>query len=62
MESQRQPIKQKRLSLPMSLRRLNRLMVYAASIDKTITQAVSDWIDTLPVDEKLLKMDRDEQV
>jgi hypothetical protein len=37
-------------------------MVYAASIDKTITQAVSDWIDTLPVDEKLLKMDRDEQV
>jgi len=55
-------MKDKRLSLRMSLRRLNRLRVYAASIDKTITQVVSDWIDTLPVDEKLLKMDRDEQV
>jgi hypothetical protein len=42
-------MKDKRLSLRLSVRRLNRLRAYAASQDKTITQIVSDWIDTLPI-------------
>lgn len=53
-------MKDQRLSLRISLRRLNRLRVYAASQDKTLTQVVSDLIDTLPVDEKLLKIEKDE--
>jgi hypothetical protein len=53
-------MKDKRLSLRISLRRLNRLRVYAANKDKTITQIVSDWIDTLPVDEKLVDLDKNE--
>jgi hypothetical protein len=36
--------------------------MYAVAVDKTITQVVSDWIDTLSVDENLLKADKDEQV
>lgn len=55
-------MKDKRLSLRLSLRRLNRLRAYAASQDRTITQIVSDWIDTLPVPENLIRTDKDEQV
>ena len=32
----------------MSERRLNKLKLYAASKDKTVTQIVEDWIDRLP--------------
>jgi hypothetical protein len=53
---------EKRLSLRMSLKRLNRLRVYAATQDKTITQIVSDWIDTLPVGKNLTPVEKDEQV
>lgn len=55
-------MKDKRLSLRLSLRRLNRLRIYCASKDKPITQVVSDWIDTLEVDENLVNVDKDEQV
>lgn len=61
MESQRLPMKDKRLSLRVSLRRLNRLRAYAASQDKTITQVVSDWIDTLPIPANLTPVDKNEQ-
>jgi predicted membrane-bound mannosyltransferase len=55
-------MKDKRLSLRLSVRRLNRLRAYAASQDKTITQIVSDWIDTLPIPANLTQLDKDEQV
>jgi hypothetical protein len=55
-------MKDKRLSLRLSLRRLNRLRSYAVSLDKTITQVVSDWIDTLPVPSNFSEVDRDEEV
>lgn len=41
-------MKDSRLSLRMSSRRLNKLRSYAASKDKTVTQLVEDWIDRLP--------------
>jgi|GEM_PF-586797 len=41
-------MKDSRLSLRMSSRRLNKLRLYAASKDKTITQIVEDWVDRLP--------------
>jgi hypothetical protein len=41
-------IKESRLSLRISTRRLNKLRQYAANKDKTITQIVEDWIDRLP--------------
>jgi hypothetical protein len=61
MDSQWIPMKDKRLSLRISLTRLNRLRQYATSQDKTITQIVSDWIDTLPLSEKLSLADKFEQ-
>ena len=39
------PVKDSRLSIRMSTKRLNKLRQYAASQDKTVTQVVSDWID-----------------
>ena len=42
-------MKDSRLSLRMSSRRLNKLRLYAADRDKTVTQIVEDWIDRLPV-------------
>ncbi|NJR73685.1 MAG: hypothetical protein HC773_08375 [Scytonema sp. CRU_2_7] len=41
-------MKEARLSLRISTRRLNKLRLYAASKDKTITQIVEDWVDRLP--------------
>nr|WP_081403173.1 hypothetical protein [Scytonema hofmannii] len=41
-------MKESRLSLRISTRRLNKLRLYAASKEKTITQIVEDWIDRLP--------------
>lgn len=41
-------MKDSRLSLRMSSRRLNKLRQYAASKDKTVTQVVEDWVDRLP--------------
>lgn len=57
-------MKDKRLSIRMSFRRLNRLRTYAVNQDKSITQVVSDWIDTLPVDtsENLVITAKNEQV
>ncbi|MFB2891923.1 hypothetical protein ACE1CI_03150 [Aerosakkonemataceae cyanobacterium BLCC-F50] len=51
-------MKSERLSIRLSQRRHNRLRQYAASQDKTITQVVSDWIDTLPVDKNFSKIDK----
>ncbi|MGA9379520.1 MAG: hypothetical protein WBV73_12195 [Phormidium sp.] len=50
--------KSERLSIRLSLRRLNRLRQYATAQDKTITQVVSDWIDTLPVNSNFSKIDK----
>ncbi|BAY46936.1 hypothetical protein SAMD00079811_45520 [Scytonema sp. HK-05] len=41
-------MKEARLSLRISTRRLNKLRLYAANRDKTITQIVEDWVDRLP--------------
>ncbi|WP_414587961.1 hypothetical protein [Scytonema sp. PCC 10023] len=41
-------MKNSRLSLRMSSRRLNKLRQYAAIKDKTVTQIVEDWVDRLP--------------
>ncbi|GET35409.1 hypothetical protein [Microseira wollei] len=41
-------MKTTRLNVRMSERRLNKLRLYAASKDKTVTQIVEDWIDRLP--------------
>ncbi len=41
-------MKDSRLSLRMSSRRLNKLRKYAALKDKTVTQIVEDWVDRLP--------------
>ena len=38
----------KGLNLRISERRLNKLRLYAASKEKTMTQLVEDWIDRLP--------------
>ncbi|XWK86616.1 MAG: hypothetical protein U7127_20755 [Phormidium sp.] len=51
-------MKSERLSIRLSPRRHNRLRQYAASQDKTITQVVSDWIDMLPVDKNLSKLEK----
>lgn len=39
--------KEKRLSLRISQRRLDKIRQYAVEQDKTITQIVSDWIDAV---------------
>ncbi|MEH2372552.1 hypothetical protein [Nostoc sp.] len=41
-------MKDSRLSVRMSIRRLNKLRSYAATKDKTVTQIVEDWVDRLP--------------
>lgn len=41
-------MKNARLNIRMSERRLNKLRQYAASKDKTVTQIVEDWVDRLP--------------
>ncbi|MEB3181425.1 MAG: DUF6364 family protein [Nostocaceae cyanobacterium] len=41
-------MKNTRLNVRMSERRLNKLRQYAASKDKTVTQIVEDWVDRLP--------------
>jgi hypothetical protein len=41
----------KGLNLRISERRLNKLRLYAASKEKTMTQLVEDWIDRLPTPE-----------
>ncbi len=41
-------MKTNRLNVRMSERRLNKLRLYAASKDKTVTQIVEDWVDRLP--------------
>ncbi|MEH1911179.1 MAG: hypothetical protein V7L05_05840 [Nostoc sp.] len=38
----------KGLNLRISERRLDKLRLYAASKEKTMTQLVEDWIDRLP--------------
>lgn len=44
-------MKDARLNIRMSERRLNKLRQYAASKDKTVTQIVEDWVDRLPTTE-----------
>jgi hypothetical protein len=41
-------MKDSRLSVRMSERRLNKLRSYAVMKDKTVTQIVEDWVDRLP--------------
>lgn len=41
-------MKEKRLNVRISDRRLSKLQSYAVSKDKTVTQIVEDWIDRLP--------------
>jgi len=43
----------KGLNLRITERRLNKLRLYAASKEKTMTQLVEDWIDRLPPPEGL---------
>jgi hypothetical protein len=48
--------KTERLSIRLSKARMNKLRQYAANEDKTITQAVSDWIDRLRVNKDSLPL------
>ena len=41
-------MKESRLNLRISTRRLNKLRLYAVSKEKTVTQIVEDWVDRLP--------------
>jgi hypothetical protein len=41
-------MKDKSLRFRMSERRYNKLRLYAASKEKTMTQLIEDWIDRLP--------------
>ena len=41
-------MKESRLSLRITLRRLNKLRLYAVKREKSITSLVEDWIDSLP--------------
>lgn len=41
-------MKNKTLNLRITERRLNKLKLYAASKEKTMTQLIEDWIDRLP--------------
>ena len=41
-------MKSKSLKIRISERRLNRLQIYAATTDKTMTQVMEEFIDTLP--------------
>jgi hypothetical protein len=41
-------MKESRLNLRISTRRLNKLRLYAANKEKTVTQVVENWIDRLP--------------
>ena len=43
----------KGLNLRITERRLNKLRLYAASKEKTMTQLIEDWIDRLPSPEGL---------
>ena len=43
-------MKNKRLNLRMSERRMRILPAYAAAKDKTITSLVKDWIDSLKLE------------
>jgi hypothetical protein len=38
-----------RISLRISARRMNKFREYAVDKDKTLTQLIEDWIDSLPV-------------
>ncbi len=44
-------MKRKRLEIRLSERRLNKLRLYAASKDKTMTAILEDLIDSLPAGE-----------
>ncbi len=41
-------MKDERLQIRISQRRLDKLRLYAARDEKTMTQSIEDWIDTLP--------------
>ncbi|BAY46775.1 CopG domain protein DNA-binding domain protein [Scytonema sp. HK-05] len=44
-------MKEKSLRFRMSERRYNKLKLYAASKEKTMTQLIEDWVDRLPTSE-----------
>lgn len=44
-------MKKKGLNLRITERRLDKLRLYAANKEKTMTQLVEDWIDRLPTPE-----------
>jgi len=46
-------MKAKGLHIRISERRLNKLRLYAASKEKTMTQLIEDWIDRLPLSDVL---------
>ncbi|MCC5608531.1 hypothetical protein LC612_17495 [Nostoc sp. CHAB 5834] len=41
-------MKEKSLRFRMSQRRYNKLKLYAANKEKTMTQLIEDWVDRLP--------------
>lgn len=45
-------MKTKSLTIRLSERRRNKLYLYAAQKDKTITALIEDWIDNLELQEK----------
>lgn len=44
-------MKTKRLNVRISERRSDKLRLYAVLKDKTLTQIVEEWIDSIPVEE-----------
>jgi hypothetical protein len=42
-------MKEKSLRFRMSERRYNKLKLYAAKKEKTMTQLIEDWVDRLPI-------------
>jgi hypothetical protein len=55
-------MKTERLSIRLSEKRMNKLRAIAVEQEKTITQVVSDWLDSMPAPECLSKLANDEQV
>ncbi|MEW6497247.1 MAG: hypothetical protein AB1589_32805 [Cyanobacteriota bacterium] len=51
-------MKEETLTIRISKQRKNKLQLYAAQKDKTVTALIDDWIDTLQLrDERREKMD-----
>jgi hypothetical protein len=53
-------MKTERLSIRLSEKRMNKLRAMAVEQEKTLTQLVSDWIDSVPKPQSLVSLEKNE--